>query len=526
MASNDPSASCVQPPPDLLVEKVYQPMALLKRNGRQMDSCPFSSSPSPSNVKSFTPRTRKALEEYLCSSHSGPASSVDKHTPPPKPKDQKPKKSQKPQKPKKDPELEQEQKKRWKIRPKKLAADEPDQILRGQFVGPPAGIPPFDREKKWDNSYPYPANEDWPEEDEFNFTPKVFAKPIDPEPALFNLELESEVHFLEPLHIQGAIRQEYAAHTAEGQQSHDKILRQMNEARRMGAEKTAIKEFDFNETTAPVEHRIPRPEMQQGIYDHRVKISGLTRKIAVCDGTLAGMIAGEFTYRPDYAHLPPTEKQMAILRDAESLRGLYPQEKSTNSNEFAPGKESLASERSLSPKKCRTSHDSTPEPSLYDQWLKKQSANVCTASKWIDEEEKSAKRQAFKEALSKQLEARFPAPMTAPIDDTVEDEERKWAAQHFPYLPPKTETDLQRQNMWDTPLKVDVPRWFPTFAKSGVIRLDKRNSKEKQYQEFLTTVWRLESQMLNNKNKPDIWDKKWHEPSARWTQPFQQTGGG
>jgi hypothetical protein len=80
--------------------------------------------------------------------------------------------------------------------------------------------------------------------------------------------------------------------------------------------------------------------------------------------------------------------------------------------------------------------------------------------------------------------------------------------------------------MWDTPLKVDVPKWFPTFAKSGVVRLDKRNSNEEQYKELLTTVWRLESQMLKNKDKPDKWDKKWHEPSARWAEPFQQTGGG
>jgi hypothetical protein len=338
--------------------------------------------------------------------------------------------------------------------------------------------------------------------------------------------LESDVHYLEPLCLQGAIRHEYAAHAAEGKQRHDKLLRDMNEARRMGAEKTAIKTFDFNETTEPVEHRVPRPEIQQGIYDHRVKISGLTRKIAVCDGTIAGIVAGEFTYRPDYAHLPPTEYQTAILREAESLRGLFPQKKPTKSNEFILAEKTSASERSMPPKKCSTSHDSTPEPSLYDQWLKKQSANICTAANWIDEEEASAKRKAFREALSKQLEARFPAPMTAPVEDAVEDDEHKWAINHFSYLPPKTETDPQRQNMWDTPLKVDVPKWFPTFAKSGVVRLDKRNSNEEQYKELLTTVWRLESQMLKNKDKPEKWDKKWHEPSARWAEPFQQTGGG
>ncbi|KAM0245600.1 hypothetical protein ACHAP5_005250 [Fusarium lateritium] len=529
MSSNKLSTSCAQPPADLPVEKIYQPMGLVKRNGRQMDSCPFSSSPSsPSNVKSFTPRTRKARENFLSSPHSGPTSSVDKHTPPKRQKKKtKPKPKQEP-----EPEREQkqkqekEQKQKWRIKPKKLVAHKAKQVHRGQFVGPPAGIPPFDRQKEWDNSYPYPTNDDWPEEDEFNFTPKVVAEPIDPEPAIFNLELESDVHFIEPLSLQGDIRHEYAAHAAEGKQCHDKLLGDTNEARRKDAEKTAIETFDFNETTEPVEHRKPRPETQKTIYDHRVEISGLTRKIAVCDGTIVGIIAGEFTYRPDYAHLPPTEHQMAILREAESLQGLYPQKKRTKSNESAAIKGTSTSERFVSSNKCSTSHDTAPKPSLYDQWLKKQSANVCTTTRWVDDEEASAKREAFKKALSKQLEARFPAPMTAPVKNPVEDDEHKWAINHFPYLPPKTATDLQRQNMWDTPLEVDIPKWFPTFVKSGVVRLDKRNSTEKQYKEFLTTVWRLEARMLSNKSKIDKWDKKWHEPSARWAEPFQQTGGG
>ncbi|KAF5676443.1 hypothetical protein FHETE_2152 [Fusarium heterosporum] len=515
MASNNPSASCVEPPPDVLAEKPSQQIPLIKKEAQQLGSCPFSS--SPSNVKSFTPRTRQALENYLCSSNSGLVSSVDLHTPPPKPR-----------KPKQETERERELKRKWKIEAKKPIKDVPEQVHKSQFEGPPAGgHQPFELRETWHFGYPHPCNEHWPAEDEFNFTPRVIAEPIDPELPLFAFELESDVHFLEPLSVQGAIRNEYAAHLADGEERHEMRLNKMNNSRRIAAEIQASENFDFNETTKPIEHGKVSQKVQRAIYDDKVDLSGLTRKIAICDGTIAGIIAGEFTYRPDYANLPPTEHQMAVLREAESLQGLFPQKKPAKSDEFAPVKNLSATQRTLASNGSGVSHDSTPKPSLYDEWVKKQSSNACPASGWLKEEERFAKKKAFEEAFSKQIEPRFPTPKSFKVEETVKNnksEELKWATDYFPYLPPKTITDLERPNMYDAPLKVDVPKWFPAFTDSGVVPLSKHNSTDKQYQELLTNVWRLESQILNNKNKPDKWDKKWHEPSTRWAEPFQQTG--
>ncbi|KAF4996771.1 hypothetical protein FGRMN_4335 [Fusarium graminum] len=516
MASNNPSVSCVRPPPDVPTENPSQQIPLIKKEVRQPDSCPFSS--SPSNVKSFTPRTRQALENYLCSSNSGLVSSVDLHTPPPKPR-----------KPKQETEQERELKRRWKIEPKKPTKDVPEHVHKSHFEGPPAGgRQPFELRETWHFGYPHPCNDDWPAEDEFNFTPRVIAEPIDPELPLFAFERESDVHFLEPLSLQGAIRNEYAAHVADGEERHEMRLSKMNNSRRIAAEKQASENFDFNETTKPTEHGRVSQKVQRAIYDDKVNLSGLTRKIAICDGTIAGVIAGEFTYRPDYANLPPTEHQMAVLREAESLQGLFPQKKKkpVKLDEFAPVKSLSATQRTLASNGSGVSHDSSLKPSLYDEWLKKQSSNACPASGWLKEEERFAKKKAFAEAFSKQIEPRFPTPKSFNIEKTVEkdkSEELKWATDYFPYLPPKTITDPERPNMYDTSLKVDVPKWFPAFTDSDIVPLDKNNSTDKQYQELLTNVWRLESQMLNNKNKPRKWDKKWHEPSTRWAEPFQQT---
>ncbi|KAM0344290.1 hypothetical protein ACHAPU_007647 [Fusarium lateritium] len=515
MASNNPSASCARPPLDVLIKKPPQNIPLIKKEVRQLNSCPFSS--SPSNVKSFTPQTRQALENHLRSSNSGLVSSVDLHTPPPKPR-----------KPKQETERERELKRKWKIEAKKPEKDVPVQVHKSQFEGPiPGGLPPFELRKTWHFAFPHPCNDDWPAEDEFNFTPRVIAEPIDPELPFFVHERESDFHFLEPLSLQGAIRDEYAAHVTDGEELHEMRLNKMNNSRRVAAEVKASENFDFNETTKPTEHGMVSQKVQRAIYDDRVGLSGLTRKIAICDGTITGMIAGEFTYRPDYADLPPTEHQMAVLREAESLQGLFPQKKPAKSDEFAPVKNISATQKTLSSYGSGVSRDPTPEPSLYDQWVKKQSSNACPASGWLKEEERFAKKKAFEEAFSKQMEPRFPTPKSVKVEATAKNdksEELKWATDYFPYLPPKTITDPERPNMYDTPLKVDVPKWFPAFTDSGIVPINKHSSNDKQYQELLTNVWGLESQMLNNKNKPDKWDKKWHEPSTRWAEPFQQIG--
>jgi hypothetical protein len=90
---------------------------------------------------------------------------------------------------------------------------------------------------------------------------------------------------------------------------------------------------------------------------------------------------------------------------------------------------------------------------------------------------------------------------------------------------PKTANDPERYNMYEIPLSVEVPKWFPAFANSGVLPFDKSQATDKQYKELLTTIWKLESQMLKE-TKPSKWDKNWHNPSPRWTQPHHQTSGG
>jgi hypothetical protein len=300
---------------------------------------------------------------------------------------------------------------------------------------------------------------------------------------------------MQPLSLQGAIRNEYAAHLAYEKQNHDELLDKVTKARREKAEKKAATFYDFNKTNEPTTFPTVGPKVQKNIYKDKVDMSALSRKVAICDGTIEGMIAGEFTFHKDTAHLPPTEDQMAILREAEGLSSLFPQALTK-----------------LSP---------------YDQWLKDESADPCPASNWLKDEEKFAKKKAFKSALSAQLEFRFPSKSIKDELPTKVDklDELVWEKNYFPYMLPKTSKDPDRYNMYEAPLTVHVPKWFPTFVEDGIVPIDQSNSTEKQYKELLTTIWKLESQMLK-KTKPSKWDKKWHEASSHWTKSHHQTSGG
>ncbi|KAM0506193.1 hypothetical protein ACHAP8_001227 [Fusarium lateritium] len=473
MASITSSASCTQPPLSLLVEKPYQLNTPQTEQVQNFESC-GPSSPS-SDGKPFTPRTRQRLKDYLCNSNSVAVSSVDEHTPPTNPS-----------KPIFNWDLVPGAKLPVKIIPrqyKQVKYATPDGYARPTaYVGPtaikndddlviPPNTLPHAIRQTWAR-YPPPANEDFPVDEEFSFTPKFLANEIDLEGPLERFKQRSKANFVQPLCLQGAIRNEYASHLADKQHEHDELMERVVVARRAKAENDAIKLYSFNRANEPIKFPVLGPKAQKKIYDEKFNMSALTRKIAICDGNIEGMIAGEFTYNKDTAHLPPTEEQVAILREAGGLVSFFPK---------APLK-----------------------LSIYDQWLEGQSANPCPASNWLDDEEKFAKKRAFESALSGQLKSRFPSK---PINNKMptklhRSDEPICKENNFPYKLPKTSTAPERNNIYETPVAVQVPKWLPAFVDSGIVSIDKSASDEKQYKELLTTIWKLESQMLKD-TKPD-----------------------
>ncbi|KAM0563545.1 hypothetical protein ACHAPJ_001269 [Fusarium lateritium] len=509
MASSNSSASCVGPPSCLLVERPYEVNSPKNDDEKKPVTSNASSSVSPR--KHFTPRTRRALQDYLSSSNSVAVSSVDLLTPPTGPR----KKYQRP--------LEREVEQKWNIKANNPIDDtiknygESSVVQTEEFEGPPAfGFP---LNKGWNFDYPYPSLEDYPEDEKFNFKRVNIGPPIDPDNPIALYEWHGKVNFVEPLALQKDIRDEYAAHARYEKQHHDKMLQKIDSERRQDAQRKSAKFFDMNTTTKPVEFRVPGHNTQRNIYNMKVDTAASTRKVAIRDSAIEGMIAGEFMYRWDTSDLPPTEDQMVVLREAESLRGLFPQTKST-----PPNKKLTTAEKILAEKETRAQDKSaTPidlsveeKPALYSQWLEEQSLNVCPVANWLKEEETMAKKKAFQAALAKQFDTRFGSQFKPPCFNEPIGE--------FPVRLPTTIKDPGRQNCYESSPKVQVPKWFPTFVSYRIVPINRNNTPENQYKELLTTVWKLESQMKNK--KPSTWDKKWHEPSARWAEPFQQTSGG
>ncbi|KAF4971888.1 hypothetical protein FSARC_1393 [Fusarium sarcochroum] len=508
MASHNSSASCVRPPSCLLVEKPYEVNSPKNEDGKKPVTSNTSSSVSPR--KTLTPRTRRALQDYLSSSNSVAVSSVDLLTPPTGPR----KRYQR--------TLEREVKVKVKVKVNNPIEDciknygESSVVQTEEFEGVPAVGQPLN--KGWNLDYPYPSLDDYPEDEEFNFKRVNIGPPIDLVNPIALYEWHGKANFIEPLALQKDIRDEYAAHARYEKEHHDKILQQIDSSRRHAAQVESAKFFDMNTTTKPVEFPVLGHDMQHAIYDMKVDTAASTRKVAIRDSAIEGTIAGEFTYHWDTSDLPPTEDQMAVLREAESLRGLFPLTNST------PPKKLTTAEKILSVKEARAQDKSaTPidlsteeKPALYGQWLKEQSSNVCPVSSWLKEEETLAKKKAFQNALAKQFDTRFGSQFKPPCFDEPVGE--------FPVRLPTTLKDRDRKNPYESSPKVQVPKWFPTFASYRIIPINRRNTPENQYKELLTTVWKLESQMKNN--KPNTWDKKWHEPSARWAEHFQQKSGG
>ncbi|KAG8667029.1 hypothetical protein FPOAC2_12173 [Fusarium poae] len=489
MVSNTSSASCAQPPLSLLVEKLCQINTPQNEQGAKPESS-GSSSPG-SDGKPFTPRTRQRLKDYLCNSNSAAVSSVDEHTPPTDP-------------PK--PILRRNMIPGAKL-PVKII---PRQYKQVRYTTPdgyasPTAIKDDDlvlspnilshtMRQTWAR-YPPPTNENFPVDEELNLTPTFSANEIDPEGPLERLKQHSEANFVQPLCLQGAIRNEYAVHLADKQQDHDELMKKAAVARRAKAENDAIKLYSFNMANEPIKFPKLGPKAQKKMYDDKANISALKRKIAICDGKIEGMIAGEFTYNKDTAHLPPTKEQVAILREVEGLSSFFPK--------------------------------SPPKLSIYDQWLKDQSADPCPASNWFNGEEKFARKKAFESALSGQLKSRFPSK---PIKNQMptklhRPDEPICEENNFPSMLPKTSASPEHYNIYETPVVVQVPKWLPAFVDSDIVPIDKSASDENQYKELLTTIWQLESQMLKE-TKPNKWDKNWHDASPHWTKHHHQTSGG
>ncbi|RGP73754.1 hypothetical protein FLONG3_6245 [Fusarium longipes] len=489
MASNDPSASCAEPPLSLLVEQPIELTAPKTGEGKKLESA-VSSSPG-SDSKPIAIGTSQRPGSCLSSFDSVFVSSVDDHTPPTDPP-----------KPVTRRALGPGAKRKVKIIPRqnktvRRVPCAPIGEQRGERLEE-LRLPPNDLSRAMRETwarYPPPSNEEFPVYPKLNTTPKSVSKPIEPEGPLGPNRQHSETNFLQPLSIQGAIRNEYAAHLAHEKLDHDEMLEKVTNIRRWSAEKRAAILYDVDKTDEPTKFPVLNPNAQEDIYKEKVDMSALSRKVAICDGTIEGIIAGEFTFHKDTAHLPPTKEQMAILQEAEGLKSLFPK---------APAK-----------------------LSFYDQWLKDQSANPCPASNWLTEAEKFAKKKAFNAAFSEHLENRFPSKsikdkMPAEVDIP---DELVWEKNYFPSMLPTTPMDPERYNMYETRLKVQVPKWFPTFVQFGIVPIDESNNTEKQYKELLTTIWKLESQMLK-KTKPSKWDKNWHEKSPNWTKPHHQESGG
>ncbi|KAG5806238.1 hypothetical protein H9Q74_009355 [Fusarium xylarioides] len=511
MTPNQLSASCAQiPPPSLLIENLGKKVPLNRSQEEQQDTYP--SSPSGNNLKVFSPQSPRALKDYLCSPNQGEVSSVDLHTPPADSQSNK---------------LGvgdvRETKHKRSIdtqvnRPREY--HKPNTSHRSQFTIP-LRKPGFKLLENWHEESYYPCNKEYTEHSDSTFKPRVLAQQIDPEIPLSLHKWHSEINFLEPLALEADIRQEYAVHATYKKHHHDVSVQKVNEKRQVIAEKEAIKMLDWN---TPIEfHDVPR-HVQQAIYDDKVDVAALTRKIAIRDGYVEGMIAGEFTFHPDSSHLPLTEEQTAVLCEAESFQGLFSlgevnEDEHENNILQKPSKKAKPSNKS-----------STSKSSKYDQWLKEQSSDTCPAAKWFDDEAAFSKKKACNKAFSKQVKHHFPtfnSPHLKELPKAVDTNKLEWETDYFPYILPETDHDSTHHNMYETPVKVDVPKWFPTFTSYGVVPINRRNSIEKQYKEFLTQIWRLENQMRSKKNKNNNkWDKKWHEPSSRWSEPFQKASGG
>ena len=483
MASNTSAASCAQPPLSLLVENPHRPTPPKKEEKKSSESS--ASSSSGDLGKSFIQRTKQKLRDAIFSSNSCAVSSVDEHTPPidiPKAKI--------------DHTLGVEATPRIDIVPRgfKPMRQPPTAEVTYEFDIPENDLSQAMRET-WAR-YPPPSNKDYPVDEVFNFTPQCLAQPIDPEPLVDRFIKHTETNFTQPIAIQSAIRHEYMAHLADEKHEHDKYMNELAQKRHDMAEKKAGKRYQFGQAKKPVDFPPVSLDTQKIIYEDNVNIAALSRKVAKCNGTIEGIIAGEFIRDKDTAHLPLTEEQMAVLRESADTKGLFP--------------------------------DAHPEElSLYDQWLKDQSADTCPVADWLKDEEKFVEKKAFKDALSKQLEFRFPPKQhndNTPFITTTSDG-LVWETNYFPYMLPKTANDSERCNMYEVPLSVQVPKWFPAFVDSGILPFDKNQATDKQYQELLTTIWKLESQMLKE-TTPGKWDKTWHNPSPRWTQPHHQTSGG
>jgi hypothetical protein len=508
MTPSQLSASCAQiPPPSLLTENLGKEVPPNKIQEEQQDTYP--SSPSGNNLKVFSPHSLRALKDYICSPNQGEVSSVDLHTPPADS-----------QRNKYDAGDVRETKHKRSIdnqvnRPREY--HEPNTSHRSQFIIPKRK-PGFKLLKTWHEESFHPCNKEYTEHSDSTFKPRVFAEPIDPEIPLSLHKWHSETNFLEPLALEADVRQEYAVHATYKQYHHDVSVKKVNDKRQVTAEQEAIKMLDWN---TPIEfHDVPR-HVQQAIYDDKVEVAALSRKMAVRDGYVEGMIAGEFTFHPDSSHLPLTEDQTAVLCESESFQGLFSLTEVEDKDE-----DYILQKPSRKPKPSNKS--STSKSSKYDRWLKEQSSNTCPAAKWLDDEAAFLKKKACNKAFSKQLKHRFPtfnSPHQKELPKAVDTNKLEWETDYFPYILPETDHDSKRHNMYETPVKVDVPKWFPTFTSYGVVPINRRNSIEKQYKEFLTHIWRLENQMRTKKNN-DKWDKKWHEPSSRWSEPFQKKSGG
>ncbi|KAF5688370.1 hypothetical protein FCIRC_1863 [Fusarium circinatum] len=510
MTPNQSSASCAQiPPPSLLIENLCKEIPLNRSQEEKQDTYP--SSPSGNNLKAFSPHSPRSLRDYLCSPNQGEVSSVDLHTPPADSQSNK-----------LDVGDGREARLKHSIdtqvnRPREY--HKPYTSHRSQFTIPERK-PGFKLLETWHEESNYPCNKNYPEHNDSTFKPRVLAKQIDPEIPLSLHKWHSEINFLEPLALEADIRQEYAVHTTYKKRHHDAGVKNINDERQATAEREAVKMLDWN---TPIEfHDVPR-HVQQAIYDDKVEVAALTRKIAIRDGYVEGMIAGEFTFHPDTSHLPLTEDQTAVLREAESFQGLFAL------GEVNEEEDQYNSLQKTSKKVKVPNKSSTSKSSKYDRWLKEQSSNTCPAAKWLDDEAAFSKKKARNKAFSKQVKHHFPtfnSPHLKELPKAVDTNKLEWETDYFPYILPETDHDSERHNMYETPVKVDVPKWFPTFTSYGVVPINRRNSIEKQYKEFLTQIWRLENQIRSKKNNNNNkWDKKWHEPSSRWSEPFQKKSG-
>ncbi|KAF5709010.1 hypothetical protein FMUND_10326 [Fusarium mundagurra] len=505
MTPNQLSPRCAQiPPPSLRIENLGKKVPLNRSQEEQQDTYP--SSPSGNNLKAFSPHSPRALKDYLCSPNQGEVSSVDLHTPPVDSQSNKLGAG----------DVRETKHKRGTDtqanRPREY--HKPKTSHRSQFTIP-RRKPGFKLLENWHEESYYPCNKEYTEHNDSTFKPRVLAQQIDPEIPLSLHKWHSEINFLEPLALEADIRQEYAVHAIYKKHHHDVSVKKVNDKRQAIAEKEAIEMLDWN---TPIEfHDVPR-HVQQAIYDDKVGVAALTRKIAIRDGYVEGMIAGEFTFHPDSSHLPLTEDQTAVLCEAESFQGLF----SLGEVNGDEDEDNILQQPS---KKAKPSNKSSSKSSKYDRWLKEQSSNTCPAAKWLDDEAAFSKKKACNKAFSKQVKHHFPtfnSPHLKELSKAVDTNNLEWETDYFPYMLPETDHDSTRHNMYETPVKVDVPKWFPTFTSYGVVPINRRNSIEKQYKEFLTQIWRLENQMRSKKNNNNTWDKKWHEPSSRWSEPFQK----